>query len=603
MATITPNVAPGSYLEAQNITFTFGPEVTGVAVTQDTAPPSISKYISYDTLTPPNPFIAVTEDGRGRVVYDGGFPKFYNGANPDAYTTFASLTSAGKYLYNALNWVANPAKVSAGNKKVLVLGDSKIGGNYAIKSASGSGFNDSLKKICAVAGYTPTFMDVDDFDGVNLNPALALLEQYSCVLFFSTQWTDIALITPQAINDLVTYRENGNGIVFITDHGYNLTKIEDVNQQYGAFFKTGNAVVSRFGAYFTGVYDRTPVNVGFLRSNYGDHPLYAGLTNADSMPAGDSESRVVVTQTEIKAPGTLAPLTVSKSGLNAINLLLTLSDGSVQTARYVYNIQGEEFVFVKSAPVDGSGAPEETNSGKVYAGPAGRLSFNANIVPGNLGTVWGEILKNGKRIGEIFTQGTESVTQLYGEPQVMQGDTIEMAIRTPFTYVKSSVATRAKVIVKPNAVVFAASSREFRDVQGLNAAGFVRKDAAAKAIFDFINSYRQPVIRTALPVQFAEIGKMMRDFSNNRLQLRTLFAPIYQTTAAAQAALATTPANPGTYLIDAQTNTVYAYKSGSLQAIPGLIAQDFLNAPRTVTSTVDNVKYILGLDGKITALP
>lgn len=606
MASITPSIPPGSYLEQQSVTFSFAPNVTSVAFTQDTAPPSISKYISYDTLTPPNPFIAVTEDGRGRVVYDGGFPKFYNSPNSGAATTFAELTSAGKYLYNALNWIANPNKVAGGNKKVLVLGDDKIGGNYPIKSSISSGFHDTVVKICAVAGYTPTFMDVDDFDGVNLNPTLATLEQYCCVLFFSTKWTDVALITASAINDLVTYRENGNGICFITDHGYNLAKIEDVNIVNGAFFKTGNAVVSRFGAYFTGNYDRTPVNVGFLRQNYGDHPLYAGLLDSDSMPAGASESRVVVTQTATVAPGAFAPVTVSKNGLNAVNVLVTLADGSVETARYVYNIQGDEFIFVQSTPFSNPGNPE-TNQGKVYAAEHGALDYAVSFTPGNLGTVWGEILLNNKRIGELYGSGTTTQVFMYGggpsKTFAKQGDKLDVVVRVPFTYIKSSTVQRELQLSNPSSTQLHAVLKDFCDTFGFDPSLFRGKRSALKQIFNKINTYFDSTMHPVFPTTVSGIIKMVRDFNDNRLQfLDGLVSPIYATTAAAQAAVAAAPANPGSLFIDAQTNTVYAYKDGVIQPIVGLKAQDFLGSPRLITSSVDNKKYKLTLDGKITAV-
>lgn len=74
--------------------------------------PALSEYIAYDTLTPPNPFIAVTQDGLGRVVYDGGFPKFYNQELPGTYTNFAQLPPQFKYLHNAINWVLNLIKTA-----------------------------------------------------------------------------------------------------------------------------------------------------------------------------------------------------------------------------------------------------------------------------------------------------------------------------------------------------------------------------------------------------------------------------------------------------------------------------------------------------------
>ncbi|WP_311965541.1 hypothetical protein, partial [Acinetobacter baumannii] len=78
--------------------------------------------------------------------------------------------------------------------------------------------------------------------------------------------------------DLVTFRQQGGGLIFITDHGTNvLTNVNQVATAEGAgFYGTANRVIANFGAFFSGNYDRVPVNVGFLRTNYGDHPLYSG---------------------------------------------------------------------------------------------------------------------------------------------------------------------------------------------------------------------------------------------------------------------------------------------------------------------------------------
>lgn len=103
MATITPSIEPGSYLGAKTVSLSFDPNLVQAEVTVNAAPPSISKYIAYDDLVPPKPFIAVTEDDNtGRVVYDGGAPKFWNANNPSNAASFFELSPAGKYLYNAL---------------------------------------------------------------------------------------------------------------------------------------------------------------------------------------------------------------------------------------------------------------------------------------------------------------------------------------------------------------------------------------------------------------------------------------------------------------------------------------------------------------------
>lgn len=599
MPTITPTPAPGSYMNAQSVSFAFSADITGVAFTKDAAPPSISKYIAYDTLVPPNPFLAVTEDGKGRVVYEGGFPKFYNAANPAGPVNFAALTPAGKFLFNALNWVANPAKVALGNKKVLILGDGISTEAYPVKSLAPSGFYNALVYICSVAGFTPTFVDISDYGGVNLNPTLAQLEQYACILLMSSMHVDVARITAQAVNDLVTYRENGNGLIVITDHGYVLNSIADVTAVGSGFFKTANAVISRFGAYFTGDFGRTPVNVGFLRANYGDHPLYAGMLNAEDINAGGSESKVVVTTAATVAPGVVPPIVVSNTGLNIVNLLATLADGSVITTRIVYNIQGQEFVFMKS--VNRNTSVEETNAGIAWADLAGKVSVNLNVDGSTLGTVWGEILLRGKRVGEVYYSGGVSNVYWYAgsaaATPIRHSDIVQLAVGVPFNYSKNLTVNRVEP-VKANKNL----SLDSLVKDGRPAYGTTGMSNIMRKMYNTVSPYL-PIGLRKQKLSVAGNVAFLRDFTQNQLQITTaLTAGIYSTTVAALAAVAAAPANPGTVIIDAVTNTVYAYKNGMIQAIAGLKMQDFFGAPRVITSSVNGATYRLELNGNITAL-
>lgn len=334
---ITPSVAPGNYYNHQTVNFNFSGDVTGVAVTQGSYPPSLSKYIAYDTLTPPGPFIAVTEDGRGRVLYDGGFPKIYNNSMTVIPTNFAELKTGHKYFHNAIKWIADPAKP----KKILLLGDrhSGVNASYLIKSTAGNGFYTVLTTIATIAGFAYDVKDTTDYADLTLDMTAAELSQYAAVVFVSSWDRTTPAITNQAVDNLVAFRESGGGILMITDHGYNLASINDVGNTGSGFFKTANAIASRFGAYFTGSYDRTAVNIGFLRQTYGDHPVYNGLTDMDSFPASGSESMVVVTQNAIMTPGSVPAYTTNITGKNQFNLLANLSDGSIYTTKFLYNVQ------------------------------------------------------------------------------------------------------------------------------------------------------------------------------------------------------------------------------------------------------------------------
>lgn len=511
---ITYSVAPGYYLDPFTVNMILGANVESLQYSVNAGAPSISKYIAYDQLVPPNPFIAVTQDGRGNVVYDGGFPKFYNMYAPsanisafdnalrveatrpstagNAYSYFklsdvsvviasgdklvydmwsdsavvacgvdgwvvqtggpapielrelnipdqnglschpstntsahalgkwyrreislntiagatidkwqfaleneavgvhvayvkevyiknsanqikatvfkdvynyapgtlghtlsnimtgnvsrmvdvrTQLTPAFKYLFNALRFCENKTKIAAGNRKILFVGDANLGANYNIKGTTPSDFFTSFSRIALIAGYTATFKVTSDWVGGKINPTLGELEEYAAVVFMSSIFQangDALLITQDAIDAFLTYRENGSGLIFVTDHGPIITSIANAtSSNKGGFFATANAVVAGFGAWFSGDYTRTPVNVGFLRAAYGDHPLYDTMLDSEAIPAGGSESRVNVASFASIAPGAVPPINIPL-GKTTIQVAAVLFTGEVVTSRVVY---------------------------------------------------------------------------------------------------------------------------------------------------------------------------------------------------------------------------------------------------------------------------
>ncbi len=287
------NPVPGNYTTPQTISVSFSNEVSYVVYSQENMP-TISKYIAYDTLNPPNPFICVVEDGLGNVLFDGGSPKWYNTYCNTSWTDFSQMSGAYKYLYNALFYLSNPIKLSQGNRKVLVIGD-RVDGQYQVNSTSDSSFKTSIDKVCQIANFTPHYTVISDYANSIIDTSYSTLDQYACVLIFSTAFTTSKLVTNNFIQNIVKYRENGNGIFIITDHGPEISFEQAQNgTTTPAYFTTANFIATQFGVWFAGSYDRTPVNVGFLRQNYGDHPLYNNLSNTEYIHAGASESRVFI---------------------------------------------------------------------------------------------------------------------------------------------------------------------------------------------------------------------------------------------------------------------------------------------------------------------
>lgn len=518
---IEVDTPPGYYLEPVNVNITFSNKVREVLFSLNGAPPSISKYIAYDTSVPPAPFIAATQDGRGNVTYDGGFPKLYNNFAPPAglplynnglsfkyityssseplvrlyvkltteevflsvgdtltvdinctsadgitfrfsfyqngkqysipltvrigpSSTFATITkkltaddfagidptlplqdggfflhvppanvestvvvkqylildstnaikyaflqentnytiregiveTAGgttlvsvrkattvdrlnatlKYFYNNVEYVADKEELAKYNRTVLVLGDATTAENYSVKGTGSNQFNVTLTRLLQYGNYTPTFKDRSDYAGGLLDARFPELNQYALVIIMSSVSTGSAFITENCLTDLVTYRESGGGIIIVTDHGPVLNTIEAAYGVYpGSFFNVANKIATKFGAWFSGDYNRVPVNVGHLRTTYGDHPLYDGLLDSESIFAGESESRVFVTSNPSFTPETVTKTFHFPTGSNTIQYAMVLADGSIETARLNYSIVDYKVTFSNGESVRDSG--------------------------------------------------------------------------------------------------------------------------------------------------------------------------------------------------------------------------------------------------------
>jgi hypothetical protein len=440
--TLNLNPPPSVYTANQNVTITPGNDASFFILGDGINPPALSEYIAYDQLTPPGPFLAVTQDGKGNVVYDGGFPKFYNSQYAGAsWPGFAAAPAAFKYMYNALNFCRNEEKYAAGNRKVLILGEAST--SYQVDSLAADGFKKTLDMICGAAGFVPTYRLNTSYPGGNFDPTVSELDGYVCIIMFSTIYdlTGVGHITQRGVNDLVSIRAAGTGIIFVTDHG---VPDGSANSDYIGFYATANRVMINFGAKFQGNFDRTPVNVGFLRANYGDHPLYNGMLDSESIFAGGSESKVIVAQyphydTTHPAPVQL----VNKQGVNYVRTLTKLTDGSVKAETFVYII-GEGNAPIEPTNPDGSVIRGEI----VVTENLGTPSILITPIP--QATMFGYIRMgpNGSRIvGEFrYADGVQE-TYWYQDPanttttgpkfRVETGDKFQIQLLSPFEYTNS----------------------------------------------------------------------------------------------------------------------------------------------------------------------
>ena len=251
-----------------------------------------------------NPFISVVDNQLGgRLIFDGGFPKYYN-TNWNNSTTFNGMPAQFKFMHNIVQWIS---EAHSDRGKVLLFGDAIEGHNYAVKATdnASSDFNNSISGAVSIAGYTPVIKDAAHADfGVgskasNKQSVITLeeLNKYASVIIMSSGgWDSLSV---ESANNFTTYVNNGGGVYIITDHDY--------------FQATGNQILRKFGSEFYGVVNRTPSNNAYkLSTIWGNlagteydqnHKLWEGMASTDSISAGGSEGnvRLFVPQTDIEA--------------------------------------------------------------------------------------------------------------------------------------------------------------------------------------------------------------------------------------------------------------------------------------------------------------
>lgn len=347
-----------------------------VILASTSAQPTFAKNIAYDEFG--NPFISVVQDGRGNVFFDGGFPKYYNTTWSASYTTFNSLSNQWKLMYNALKWCSEGR--STQTKRVLLFGDAPETANYAVKSTRADGFNASIAACAALAGFTTDIADFTTYARPSVIP-YATLSQYDVVIFMSSMTTDSnQRLAASTLADIATYRQQGGGVMIITDHN--------------VFQTLANEVAGQFNCSFSGNVDRHPVSVDALVATYGMHPLWANMTG--DVYAGGSEGIVTIPSMTPFNPAT-DKLTITGPGYRTIYLTISDTAGTVTTYAYSYAMNVPE-------PVSGT---MPTATSYKY------LDLPFEIIRLNNTDTSGTITVDGTLIGSFIKRSTGAVTKTF----------------------------------------------------------------------------------------------------------------------------------------------------------------------------------------------
>ena len=407
-ASITLTPAPGLTVET-SLSISLSGSGYSTILASTVSQPTFAKNIAYDEFG--NPFLSVVQDGKGNVFFDGGFPKYYNNVWSPAYTSFGALTNQLKLLYNAMKWCAE-GNVTASNK-ILIFGDALVGEPYALKDTGANGFVTTLTNVAALAGFSVTIVDLADFP-YGSEMTAAYLSQFASVIFMSTSviaWdTAKPRLAAATLANLSAYRQQGGGLIVITDHY--------------VFQTLANQVSNPFGVSFSGSVDRNPVSVDMLVATYGMHPLWANMTG--SVYAGGSEGIISI---PVITPFNPATDRISLTGPGYKTVFLTISDttGKVTTTAYSYAM---------NVPDPVQGTMPTTTSYKYLDLPFEIIRLNSTDTTGSMAvddTLIGSFAKR--------TTGLTSKSYSYSYPKPVvttNGETIQVgvSINIPVIYHK-----------------------------------------------------------------------------------------------------------------------------------------------------------------------
>lgn len=632
MAEISVNIEPGQYYTSQSLTVTFPPNARRAIITRDDRAPVLTEILAYDTgPVPPGtdtverPFLAVTQDGRGNVIYDGGFPKFYNtyirvkngGVWPATLpTTLAGLSDSCKYLANAFNFIANPRKVAQGNRKILFLNNCNRDGQYNILKSyykpdplqneiGEYGFRDTFDAVCNIGGWIPTYFDVTTQGGTPLNISLATLDQYAAVVYLASRGENRpgeSWITTACAQAIAQYRANGNGVAIITDHcGDNYTSLQDAVARGSVFGGDATKVAQYFGAYFSGNVDRSPVQVSEIRRQIGlpgppeDHPLLAGMSNTEFIFAGGSESLIIPELFDNDVVNHEQPWTITFStpGTYRVNVLVQLDDGTILTKPMRFVIINPSDILIKD-----SFNRTVTNASQTYK-PV--IDYTLDTVATSTPTVTGEIRIGTMLVGYFTTTIVNGIANTAYQPlggsgvpmPVQNGQLIKFVIKEPFEFTATYT-----VAIPDRAAYFNASAGISTFSKQISVHPYFTGININQAFSD-LTGFADKCYTTARNLGTTILGLWWKVMGKSRLPfMDSELLPVRMKVYATEAAWTTgKPAvgNIGDAVIIAATNKVYYWDNLPMTwtAHPNTAATLF-TVQRKVINLLDNSNWVIG---------
>lgn len=303
MAILTLNPPPGVYPTQQTFTVSAPSRYQIISSDDETEPMLVRTVASTDKNGYEQPYMQIVDDGRGRMVLDGAFSKFYN-------SQYSSTTENARMRFynNILDYLCRQKK---GRKKLLIIGDqneqtTSASQFYLVKNRETTmSFGLFLVDSALHREYDATVIASDDYPEGDFTVTYQQLRGYDVIVYVSSASSSNAgpwLPTPQFSRNLAQIRREGTGVMITTDHGIGET----------GFYQGANKMLEfMLDARFDGSYDFSPgTTVQYNRDKWGDSEIFKNLGPNVIIVASNSDSNVIQ---EVSEPETL-PQTYTTNG-------------------------------------------------------------------------------------------------------------------------------------------------------------------------------------------------------------------------------------------------------------------------------------------------
>ena len=335
MGLLELNPPPSAYYEDPvDVTITVPQNCVKAIITTDGTPPGIvSTVAASNKWNPPVPYLQTVQDGRGFLVLDGAFPRWYN-TNWAGATSYSALSAEHKLMANIWLTILN------GGTKLLILGDASTSESYPVLSTKATGFYTFFTKLAQALGISVTIKDRNSYGGY-LNPSLSELLQADAVMVVGSSSETIpnTMITEEGAQNIATSRLQGKGLYLVGDHAPYFVNCVNRILKY---------VASQ--AELSGNYNFTPgTTVGYNKAAFGDSVLFANVPDTALVRADDSNSMVSQPATS----WTPLPATFHiPKGFTTIKAVVQDCDGNISYEEYGYAIEERPIVLLEDDPTE-----------------------------------------------------------------------------------------------------------------------------------------------------------------------------------------------------------------------------------------------------------